>query len=234
LKLHPYKNLERWLSLCVSSFILCATLLFLGGCGEFLENQSPIEKPRPYDVESLTGPAVSKLKKLFPRDWNAPERGQHPASAEMRLLKRITGKKRKVEQRVLFPDSPETQATRSSSLFLDPSGQYIVGKDWNHDPDRKESTRFILYYDESIECFRGLSWTKSALGEENPVQMVGKFVKGKAVIKWKSFQESVGVDTKSHLFLTSAENFIWRVERIREGKIVTILTSNSNLEQDWP
>ena len=218
----------------ISSFFLGALLLFLGGCSELLENKSPIEESRPFDVESLPKAAVSKLKKLFPHDWNTPKRGQHPASAEMRLLKRITGKKREVEQRVLFPDSPETRATRSSSIFLDSSGKYIVGKDWNHDPDRKESTRFILYYDESTECFRGLSWTKSALGEGNPVQMVGRFVKGKAVIEWKSFQESIGVDTKSHLFLTSAENFIWRVERIREGRIVTTLTSNSNLEQDWP
>ncbi|MBT3467881.1 MAG: hypothetical protein HN467_01015 [Opitutae bacterium] len=209
-------------------------MLSLTGCGELLEKPDSTEKPKPYDATSLKKTELKKLKELFPRDWNAPERGQHPASTEMRLLKRITGKKRKIEQHVHFPDSPETQTTRSSSTFLDPSGKYIVGKDWNHDPDRKESTRFILYYDETMECFRGLSWTKSSLGEGNPVQMVGKFVKGKAVIEWKAFEESVGVDTKSHLFLTSPENFIWRVERIREGRIVTTLTSNSTLEQEWP
>jgi hypothetical protein len=234
LKLHPFKNQGRWLQTYISSIVLWVVALFLLGCGELFEKPDPPKELRPYDATSLPKSTLNKLKKLFPRDWDNPKRGQHPASTEMRLLKRITGKKRKIEQRVLFPDSPETLATRSSSSFLDLSGKYIVGKDWNHDPDRKESTHFILYYDESIECFRGLSWTKSSLGEDNPVQMVGKFVKGKAIIEWQSFEESVGVDTKSHLFLTSAENFIWRVERIREGKIVTILTSTSNIEQDWP
>ena len=208
--------------------------LLLAGCGDLVEQLNPTEQVRPFDSEPISKKEVTKLKKLFPRDWEKPKHGRHPASTQMRLLNRITGKKRTIKQQVLFPDAPKTKAERASTSFLDPSGRYIIGKDWNHDPERKESTRFILYYDETTKLFRGLSWTQNVLGEDDPVQMAGRFVSGKTVIEWKSFQESVGVDTKSHLVLTSAENFIWRVERIREGKIVTWMTSESNLDESWP
>ncbi|MBT6957414.1 MAG: hypothetical protein HN996_03250, partial [Opitutae bacterium] len=78
----------------------------LTGCGELLEKPDSTEKPKPYDATSLKITELKKLKELFPRDWNAPERGQHPASTEMRLLKRITGKKRKIEHIAYFSVPP--------------------------------------------------------------------------------------------------------------------------------
>ncbi len=208
--------------------------LLLSGCSEAPHILSDPEEERPYGAKPIQSRVVSRLKDMFPADWNNPPRGNNPASNQMRLLARIIGKKRSIEQKVFFTNANTTHTTRTSTSFLDSSGQYIIGKDWNHDAERKETTRFILFHEKETNLFRGLSWTRNALGEQGPVQMVGRFIPGKPMIEWKGYHKSAGVDTISRLFLTSSENFVWEIERIREDKPVTLLTNISNLKESWP
>ena len=66
--------------------------------------------------------------------------------------------------------------------------------------------------------------------------MVGKLEPGvgQAVIEWRPFNISVGVLTSSRLMLTDARNFTWEVRRIRDGEIVTRLSTKSTLLKAWP
>lgn len=220
----------------VRSLAAWTLALLLAGCAELADPSGKPQQAKPFGASPLPGLMLNKLYAMLPEDWENPPRSTNPTSTQMRLLYRICGKKRNVKQEVIFIDAPTTQSERSSTLFLDSSGQYILGIDQNQDPERKESTRFILYYDKPGEVFRGVSWTRNSLGEDDPVQMVGQLERGtgKAVVEWRPFNVSIGVITRSRLFLTSAENFIWEVKRIRDGKIVTQMTNKSTLKLSWP
>ena len=63
--------------------------------------------------------------------------------------------------------------------------------------------------------------------------MVGKLEPGvgQAVIEWRPFNISVGVLTSSRLMLTDARNFTWEVRRIRDGEIVTRLSTQEHSSQ---
>ncbi len=212
-------------------------MLLLSACGDLgIPGKPPTEEVRPYGAAPLPAGSVRELKALFPADWENPPRGANPVSTHMRLLYRICGKKRKTVQQVQFSDAPTTEEERISTLFLDPSGQYVLGKDENQDPERKESTRFILYFDAKSKVYRGVSWTRNALGEDSPIQMVGRLEPGagQAVIDWRPFNISIGVHTRSRLILTDANQFTWEVRRIRDGEIVARLNNRSTLEVPWP
>ena len=218
-------------------FAYLTAVLLLSGCGDFGGPPAQeTQEARPYGAAPLPKSTINELKNLFPGSWNNPTRGTNPTSTQMRLLFRICGKERKVVQTVQFSDGPTTNNDRTATSFLDSSGQYIIGKDENQDPDKKEVTRFILYYDAKGDVYRGLSWTRNALGEDNPVHMVGKLEPGvgQAVIEWRPFNISVGVLTSSRLMLTDARNFTWEVRRIRDGEIVTRLSTKSTLLKAWP
>ena len=213
---------------------LSGLLIFLMSCTNPADDTKKEDLESPYGTVPLDNQTIARLKKLLPQNWDNPPRAHSPAGNHERMLYAMTGQVRGIYQTVRFPNGQMVNTTRLATVFMDPSGRHLVGKDSSTKGQEKETTYFVIYYSNDENLFRGISWTHGLRGEEKPMQMVGKHVPGKLKILWKAYDPGRYAGNSSVLEIKSWNEFTWTITLYQKGEEHSKLTNTSILSQHWP
>ena len=217
----------------VHRIIILALTLLAPACSVTQKDGSD-NLAKPYGAEPLTQKEISALRSKFPSNWTNPPRAHSPAGPDSRILYSMIGKLRLIEQKVTNTGNQDTHSARVGTAFMDPSGKFLLGRDYPKDGNPKDATLFAIFHDTESGLYRGVSWTKNLRGKEIPMQMTGKDLPGDNVIRWKPYSSKPHVGLHSRLKVANPNEFTWTIRLFKGGEMKGELTNTSRLTQPWP
>ena len=214
-------------------FITLAAVLLSTACSGTKKDAGP-NLAKPYGAEPLAKKEIAALRGKFPSNWTNPPRAHSPSGPDGRILFSMTGKLRVIKQTVTGTGNPDITTVRVGTAFMDPTGKFLLGRDYPKDGTPKDSTLFAIYHDKESGLYRGVSWNKNLRGKEIPMQMAGRDLPGDNVIRWKPFSTKPHFGHHSSLQVKSRNEFSWTIRLFKGGELKGELTNTSRLTQNWP